>query len=103
MLVIAHQQKEDIHVSMTVKTKDPNTGDLVDAHVVKVENADEPFSYITLEDGTELTMRTNVTQVLRLKDTWYKDGSPIYEIKANGNITITSPDKLKKKTSTDDN
>ena len=48
-------------MSNTVKVKDPATGKLVDGHIVKVVKAVEPFSYITLEDGTEISMRTTVT------------------------------------------
>ena len=87
----------------TVKVKNPNTGDLIDAHVVKVVKADEPFTYITLEDGSEITMRNTVARVLRYKNTWDENGNPIYDIQGSGYVTINAPEKLKKKTSTDEN
>ena len=83
-------------MSLNVKVKDANTGEMIDGVVVKVVQADEPFSYITLEDGTTITMRSNVNQVIRLIDKWDDSGNPIYSISAGGSISITAPDKLKK-------
>ena len=83
-------------MSLSVKVKNSKTGEEVDGLVVKVTKADEPFSHITLEDGTEITMRTNVTQIIRLIDRWDEKGNPLYNIEANGSMVITSPDNLKR-------
>ena len=85
-------------MSEKVKVKDSNTGEEVDGFVVKVTKADEPFSYITLEDGTTITIRNNILQVIRLIDRWDDNGNPMYNITGNNSISITSPNGLKRKT-----
>ncbi len=84
-------------MSNTVKVKDPTTGKLVDGQIVKVVKAVEPFSYITLEDGTEFSMRTTVTRVVRHINQWDQDGNPMYTIDGNGTITTDAPEELKKR------
>ena len=84
-------------MSLNVKVKNSKTGEEVEGLVVKVTKADEPFSHITLEDGTEITMRTNVAQIIRLIDRWDEKGNPVYSVEANGSITINAPDELKRK------
>ena len=84
-------------MSLNVKVKNSKTGEEVEGLVVKVTKADEPFSHITLEDGTEISMRTNVTQVIRLVDRWDEKGNPVYSIEANGSTVINTPDNLKRK------
>ena len=79
-----------------MKVKDPKTGKMIKGQVVKVVKAVEPFSYITLEDGTEVTVRTNVTQVVRLLDQWNEGGAPVYQITANSTITFNSPDEIRR-------
>ena len=64
--------------------------------VVRVVKAHEPPSYITLEDGTEVTMKNSVSQIIRHLDQWGENGKPIYTIEASTTITINSPDHLKK-------
>lgn len=88
-------QTHGISEPLVVQVTDQKTGKLVDGKVIKVVKADEPFSYIELEDGTEITMRTNVTQVIRLLDRWDKNGNPVYTIEAHGISRTNSPDSLK--------
>lgn len=73
---------------MSIKVKDPNTGELVDGKVVKVVKAEEPFMYITLEDGYEITMRASVAKVVRLIGQKDDQGNPKYSIALNNTITI---------------
>ena len=87
-------QGRDITVARTVKVKDAKTGAMVDGSLVKVVKADEPFSYFTLEDETEITMRTTVSQIIRHIDQWDDGGNPIYTIIASGTMTVTSPNNL---------
>ena len=88
-------QTHGISEPLVVQVTDQKTGKLVDGKVIKVVKADEPFSYIELEDGTEIAMRTNVTQVIRLLDRWDKNGNPMYTIDARGSVTTNSPASLK--------
>ena len=80
----------------TVRLKDPDTGEDVEGVVVKVTDAKEPFSYLTLEDATEITIRSTVTQVVRLLDRWNDNGEPKYHFLFNANLTIQAPSRLKK-------
>ena len=57
-------QADGISESPVVQVTDPKTGKLLDGKAIKVVEADEPFSHIKLEDGTEISMRTNVIQVM---------------------------------------
>ena len=81
-------------MALIVKMKDAKTGAIVDGRPVKIVKADEPFSYFTLEDGTEITMRTTVSQIIRHIDQWDDRGSPVYTITAHGTTTFTSPNNL---------
>ena len=83
-------------VALTVKVQDAQTGKLVDGRAVRIEKAEEPFTHITLEDGTEITMRMTVIQVIRHVDQWDDDGNPRYTINASSTTTITSPEELKR-------
>ena len=88
--------------TIKVKVRDDKTGEMVDGEVVKVTKADEPFSYITLEDGTTVTTRTTVLQVVRFVDRWDDKGNPRYSISLNGITTINSPETLRKEPSDGD-
>ena len=66
----------------------------VEAVTVRIAKSEEPFCYFTLEDGTELTLRTIVTEVLRLVDKWDEAGRPMYKITSQATITIASPEDL---------
>lgn len=81
---------------MKIKVKDQTTGKMVDGEVVKIVEAVEPQSYVTLEDGTVITSRTTVSQVVRLVGKWSKDGTPTYNITANGTLTVNAPEHLMK-------
>ena len=73
-----------------------NPGQEAETINVKVTQAVEPFGYITLEDGTEITLRTIVLEVSRFKDRWDQNGNPVYNITSQSSISITAPDNLKK-------
>ena len=63
---------------------------------VKVVEATEPFSYIKLEDGTEITIRNTVIEILRLEDRWDPQGNPIYNVTSQGTLTVDVPADLRK-------
>ena len=87
--------------SLIVKVKNTKTGKLQDGHIVKVIEAREPFSYLVLEDGTEVTMRTTVVQVVRLIGEFDDKGNPTYNFDMSGTITVNSPPELKKSATED--
>ncbi len=73
-----------------------------EATVVKVTEANEPFTYITLEDGTTLTMRMTVLEVVRFIDCWDEDNNPIYSVNGRGSLSIAIPDHLKRQVNSHD-
>ena len=83
-------------MATNVKVQDAITGEPVDGVVVKVVKTEEPFSHLTLEDGTEVSIRTTVTQVVRLLDRWNDNGEPMYTLTFNASITTHAPSALKK-------
>ena len=68
----------------------------VDGTVVKVVDAKEPFSFLTLEDGTEVTLRNTVVEVVRVLERWDGQGQPVYSVTSQGTITVTAPEDLRK-------
>lgn len=74
-----------------IKVKNSKTGEFQDGYVVKVTDTREPFSYLTLEDGTEITLRNTVVQVIRLIDVWDDTGNPSYNLDLNCSIKVTAP------------
>ena len=81
---------------LRIKVKDQTTGEMVDGEVVKIVEAVEPQSHVTLEDGTMITSRLTISQVVRLVDKWGDDGAPTYSITANGATTVNAPEHLMK-------
>jgi len=86
-------------MSMVIKrmVPDPDGGEKkVEAVVVPVTEAQEPFSRISLEDGTVLSVRTTVVEVVRFPDKWDNDGNPIYNATFQTSVNTASPDELRK-------
>ena len=74
-----------------------NPGVRVEGELVRIESTQEMPSYVTLEDGTEITLRTTVLEIVRIKDRWDAQGNPSYSITVNGTININAPESLRKK------
>ena len=90
---------------MTVKRMLPdpdNPGHQAEAVVVRVAEATEPFSYIMLEDGTTLTMRTTILEVSRFRNRWDKNNNPVYNITSQGSLSVAAPEELKKSAQSND-
>ena len=83
-------------MARNVKVLDTDTDEMVDGVVVRVVKTDEPFSYFTLEDETEVSIRITVSQVVRLLGRWNDDKEPKYTFKFNVNVTSVAPSALKK-------
>ena len=89
------------HDSDIVSVKDEETGETVRGVVVKLLHSDEPPCYYRLADGSQITHRVTMSQVIRFVDRWNADGSPRYQVTMNGSLTINSPKNLKKSGDTD--
>ena len=81
---------------MKVRVKDKKTEEMVDGEIIEIVEAKEPLSYVTLKDGTIITSKMSVTQVIRLVDRWDDEGKPAYSIALSGSTTINSPGHLEK-------
>ena len=80
------------------KVKDRN-GNLVDCIIVDVAECTERFSEAKLNDGTILSVKTNIIEVVCLDDQLDEDGKPIYGVKTQNIVTVTqySEQQIKKK------
>ena len=85
-----------------VKVKDADTGKMVDGHVVKIVNFDEPFSHVILEDGTEVTLKTSVSRVVRFLNKRDKNGAPVYSVEVTGSMTVNVHADLYEESSDDE-
>jgi hypothetical protein len=68
---------------------------MVDAVEVNVEEATERWTDIQLADGSKIRIKTVILGVLRLEGQYDGDGNPLYQLKANQVMTVTSPDHLR--------
>ena len=78
------------------KIQVPGIAGMVDATDVAVNESTERWTDIKLADGTEIRIKTVVLGVLRLEAQFDPDGNPMYQVKANQVMTVTSPEHLKK-------
>ena len=79
----------------TRKVKSPTTGETVDAEVVEIEDIKDPPIRISLADGTQLRLKTDVVEVLRFKEEWDNDGNPLYNVRsASFMAVLDAPDPL---------
>jgi len=73
---------------------DPNKS--VQGEIVRVNNFQDRPSRITLEDGSEITLRITVGEVVFIRDRWDNKGEPIYSVNLNPAIDVSAPEKLRK-------
>ena len=67
----------------------------VPGHQVDFEARAEVWSNYSLEDGTQLKLKTVLLEVIRL-DEYNAAGDPIYMFSAHQIVSVTVPDELKK-------
>lgn len=72
------------------KTKVLYQGAQVDAETVAVESFDEHANRYTLEDGTELMMRTVIAEVARISGEYDDVGNPIYSVRSQNLVVVHS-------------
>jgi len=68
----------------------------IDAMELDFEISSEPWTTVTLEDGTVLKLRINVTKVFRLEQYDQMSGEPAYQIASKVDVRSQVPSKLKK-------
>ncbi len=73
------------------KVLDPITGKERDGTVIEVTAAQEPSSKLTLENGTIITIKHTITEIVLL-DQKGPDGKPIYNFTANATVNIYPSD-----------
>lgn len=65
--------------------------------VIPVNAFQEAQASYLLADGTTLTMRTVLTQVVRVKGHFDPEGNPVYLVKSQNIVNAAAPEGLKKK------
>jgi len=74
----------------------PASGQEVEGTVVQVENQVENPSTYNLEDGTQLRMRTVLTEVIRLEGIYNDEGETIYVLKSQNIVTSNVAEKYRR-------
>ena len=74
-----------------------NPAKKVEGEAIRIVSVQDLPSYLTLEDGTEMTYRTTVLEVVRVKDRWDDQDDPIYSTTANVAVSLSVPESLKRK------
>ena len=81
----------------TKKTRNPVTGEIVDAQVVGIASVDNPNTRVTLEDGTEILLTTVVADAVRIPEAWDTEGNPYYAVRNSSVMMILEcPDEFKR-------
>jgi hypothetical protein len=80
-----------------IKTQMPD-GTLVDATEVPVEESNERWTDLTLQDGTKMRIKTTVVNVARVDGIYDPQGNPLYIVNGLPTMVIMEvPEKLKQK------
>jgi hypothetical protein len=72
-------------------------GQEVWAEEIDFEVEKEPWNSYILHDGTQLRMKTVVSEVARLEGMFNQDGDPIYLVKTSNVVSAVVPENLKKR------
>jgi len=68
----------------------------VDATEIEFETTSEPWTTVTLEDGSVLKLRINVGKIFRLEQWDQMTGEPAYQVASRIDVRSQVPAKLKK-------
>jgi hypothetical protein len=82
---------------MSKRIKISHEGRDVEAERVEVVSSQEQRSTYNLSDGTTLSLRTIVIDVLRLVDVWNDDGDPVYVVRSSPTLSADVPLELRKR------
>ena len=72
---------------------------LVDATEIPVEEANERWTEITLQDGAKMRVKSNVVSAVRIDNEWDDQGNPIYVLNLAPMMITEVPESLKRKKS----
>ena len=77
--------------------KSPTTGKIIEAEIVDVIECFDPPTRMVLSDGSELRIKLDVIEVVRVDGEWDSEGHPIYVVRSGKVLAVLeSPDHLKK-------
>lgn len=62
---------------------------------IKYTSSAEPWTYYTLQDGTEVKVKTVLVSASRRDGEYAPDGSPIYDMNFQNIVNVDAPDELK--------
>lgn len=68
----------------------------MDALELEFDSKSEPWTTITVEDGTVLKLRINVGKIFRLEQYDPMSGEPMYQVASKVDVRAQVPQKLKK-------
>lgn len=71
-------------------------GDQIEVEIIPVNASQEAAATYLLADGTTLSMRTVVVQVLRVPGQYDAEGNPAYVVKSQNIVVAQSPDNVRK-------
>jgi hypothetical protein len=66
------------------------------AELMEVQKADEKWNTYDLDDGTQVRLRTTVTEIWKVIGEYDPEGNPKYVVKAAGAMSVIAPESLKK-------
>jgi len=84
-----------------MKAKNPQ-GEVVEADEIEIVSEEEYWNKYELADGTVVKVKPVVVRIVRLRDTYSQDGSPVYLVESKNVIGSNSPDELKNLSGTEE-
>ena len=69
----------------------------VDGTEVRSKTVREDWNEYDLEDGSNIRMKTFVTDIIRLEGEYDSDKNPVYVVKSGSILVAKSPENLRKK------
>jgi hypothetical protein len=75
----------------------PSSGKSRDAVSIDVLKSNEPWAEYELADGSRIRAKAVLVEVLRVEGEYDLEGNPAYLLKANGVMSVTPSESLRKK------
>jgi hypothetical protein len=73
-------------------------GKTVDGIEISIARSSEPWSELTLSDGTLMRIKSIVSSVVRVDGQYDQEGNPVYVVKATPAISLVDvPERLRRK------